>query len=316
MYFSGTILQYFNYVNTLQFNDAPDYIKCRKLFEAGLKALGHTNSGELDFKVTGKTTAVAASPKKPARKPAPTKTKAVTSTSSSDEVPPATTAKRTARKVPVAAVAKRTPPKRTTSKRTATGSTESDSDGDESEPEVLPAKKSRSTRTHEKENATATRNGHRHQQERSAAAATPPSASGGGGSMTVNNDILSKGQRKKDKTYEFNFELDVSLDANVVINVKRKPRKEKDGSTPVGAKKASTPLQKVLSGSVTGARARAASAASRKSDSLVVVDDDDCDEIEASPDVTPVASMRRLQKDVSRHQKSGAVGTPTTSGRK
>lgn len=46
-----TITDYLKYVATLKYNDTPDYEKCRKIFETGLKKLGDKNSGDLIFSV-------------------------------------------------------------------------------------------------------------------------------------------------------------------------------------------------------------------------------------------------------------------------
>lgn len=285
--FTAPIVQFFKYVTTIAFNDGPDYAKCRKIFDAGLKALGKPNSGDLDFKKTStRRPAIedaeqspSPSPKKPVARKAAGRAKAkpvvLSSEDESDYIPPRAVA----------------------SKRNGNARLEETIDSDSSD-EVLPAKKSRTNRAQkptaaEKENASS--NG----TAPTTKTTTTESGSSTTGSMTINNDILSKGRKKRDKTYEFNFELDVSLDADVVINVKRKPRKD---GTPGSAKKASTPLQKVLSGSVAAAMAKAA--AQRH--------DSDDEEIEASPDVTPVASMRVRHKDVSRRQNVNG-GTPTTT---
>jgi len=55
------------------------------------------------------------------------------------------------------------------------------------------------------------------------------------GGKTVINDDLTPQPRSK-KTYEFNFELDVSMDANVIVNVKRKKKADQDKATAVDSR--------------------------------------------------------------------------------
>lgn len=47
--------------------------------------------------------------------------------------------------------------------------------------------------------------------------------------IVVNNYVNSTKPGKNSKTYQLNFELDISFDANVVVNVKRKDRKSPKG---------------------------------------------------------------------------------------
>ncbi|XP_062124362.1 nucleosomal histone kinase 1 [Drosophila sulfurigaster albostrigata] len=49
-----------------------------------------------------------------------------------------------------------------------------------------------------------------------------PSMRGRAGKTLINDDLTP--QPRSNKTYEFNFELDVSMDANVIVNVKRKKK--------------------------------------------------------------------------------------------
>lgn len=94
-------------------------------------------------------------------------------------------------------------------------------------------------------------------------------------SVVVNNKIPVK--EKSSKTYNINLELDLSIDANVVINVKRKPKKGK---------------------SVKG---------SEPNSVLDAASDDDEDVIPNSNDNTPVAKVRVFKNK---------IGTPKKTPRK
>ncbi|XP_073816718.1 nucleosomal histone kinase 1 [Musca autumnalis] len=68
---------------------------------------------------------------------------------------------------------------------------------------------------------------------------------------TIINDKLTP-NKKPTKTYEFNFELDVSMDANVIVNVKRKkkplqPATEENAAATMSSSNRSTPLGKTNS---------------------------------------------------------------------
>ncbi|XP_077297829.1 nucleosomal histone kinase 1 [Arctopsyche grandis] len=43
------ITSYLNYVSKMEYNDEPDYKACRTIFESGIKTLGFSNTGILDF---------------------------------------------------------------------------------------------------------------------------------------------------------------------------------------------------------------------------------------------------------------------------
>lgn len=62
--FLDAIQSFFKYITRLEFNDQPDYAKCQKFFEAGLKSLNKSNSGDLEFKIV----AASASKKSPVKR--------------------------------------------------------------------------------------------------------------------------------------------------------------------------------------------------------------------------------------------------------
>lgn len=61
------ISAFLEYVTELEYNERPDYEKCREIFLGGLNSLGKTNSGKLEFKVSDNCSAGATVPS-PAKK--------------------------------------------------------------------------------------------------------------------------------------------------------------------------------------------------------------------------------------------------------
>lgn len=246
------VVKFFNYINTLEFNEAPNYLKCRQFFETGLKTMGKTNTGELVFKNASP------SPKKTVKKTAQLSDKKLTSPAAQ---------------------------KRSKAKPTEVLVSESEDDCPVKKPRVVkpqispkkgqtPNKKT--ARTSEQENFT-------------------PSGETEG-SLNVNNGIQSRG-KKNGKTYEFNFELDVSIDANVVINVKRKKDTSKARNSPIS---------------------QVADKPNKKQSTRIKQEpiDSACEEeIAASPNSTPVASMRLVNREKEGGRKRAGT-TPVTSVRK
>jgi len=152
-------MQFAEYVCKLKYNDTPDYNKCSKIFEAGIKELGKTNSGDLDFSALEKT------------KPVEKVTRKRKSSVDAENKPEKTKATR----------AKKLPEK---------NKIQIESDKESSTPErgIKASKRIKINK----------------------------------GSTVIKNDI--KAGDKTKKTYEFNFELDVSVDADVVVRVNRKRR--------------------------------------------------------------------------------------------
>lgn len=246
------VLKFFNYINTLKFNESPNYTKCRQFFESGLKTLGKTNTGDLEFKHT------AATPKKVAKRTAERVDNNATS--------------------PVAAKKYKTKP---------TDILVSESEEDS------PAKHTRSGKTEVNSNKPSKTNT---KSSRSNAQENSNSAGKTEGSLSVNNGIESRG-KKNGKTYEFNFELDVSIDANVVINVNRK-------------KKDSSKAQKSPISQATDKNKKLHSTQVKQEPT----DSADEDEIAASPNNTPVASMRIVNSQKDGRKRVGT--TPVKSTRK
>lgn len=97
--FIEPIAAFLKFAAKLKYDEKPDYEKCRKYFLDGLKAIGKTNSGDLEFKILSASTsatnrtattlaaaaATAASPLKQKHPKIATSAKAITSTTKSDE---------------------------------------------------------------------------------------------------------------------------------------------------------------------------------------------------------------------------------------
>ncbi|KAL5283598.1 VRK1 family protein [Megaselia abdita] len=221
------ISQFMTYVSKLEYNQAPDYDKCRKMFLAGLKAMGKSNSGDLDFKLKGtKTPVKTPETKKSKKRPTPPEDE------SDDSSPPKRGKVGTSTK---ATTKTKTPePKRSPIKdQKKRGAKE------ESEIEISPSPKTRKAkentspalRTRSAANTPITAKANLAFSPRvkiNTKASTPSSARRPG--KTVINDNLTP-QPKSSKTYEFNFELDVSMDANVIVNVKRKKKRDTDSNS-------------------------------------------------------------------------------------
>lgn len=178
----------------MKFNDVPDYEKCRKIFQNALKSLGKTNSGELDFKLqksatnTGKLRGKTSSSDFVEKKEKPDKKNLIKSSSSPSPL-----------------------------KRQKGGTTETPNKKLKTEPRSPSPKKkikiisSNSVKRNFSPVVSINKN----------SVGTPSSTKKHGN--TIINDNTTPNS-KCNKTYEINFELDVSLDANVVVNVRRKKR--------------------------------------------------------------------------------------------
>lgn len=154
------IKNFMKYVQSLEYNESPDYKKCRKFFEADLKSLGKSNSGVLEFSAGKVNSSPEKSKSKVKENISPVKKRRTVVEDDEEEE-------------------EQSAPKRTKSR------------------EVVPSQpKEEPTRKGKKD-----------------------------GNILINNKISVKGKPKK--TYELNFELDVSLDANVVVNINRKPKTAK-----------------------------------------------------------------------------------------
>ncbi|XP_055851794.1 nucleosomal histone kinase 1 [Episyrphus balteatus] len=204
------ILDFMKYVATLEYNETPDYEKCRKMFQSGLKALKVPNSGDLDFKIKS-TPNFKAKLKQPEEIPASDE-----DNSESDEIfEKKTPVKRklkpeklnlknnkTSPEIPLSA--KKRTPKESPKKRLRTSPPHRSS----------PRNTSISANINFSPVVSIKKNGH----------SSTPSSSRKPGKTIINDNLTPNA--KSGKTYEFNFELDVSMDANVVVNVKRKKKAE------------------------------------------------------------------------------------------
>lgn len=242
------IASYFKYVAKLAHNEAPDYDKCRGIFLDALKLMKVSNSGDLDFKQKAQSSNNNNSPpaKKAAAKAGPRSRvkKEPSPNSSSDDVivdtdddqdsdvgytprrklasakPSPAHGPKTAKFSP----AQRAVPKSASPKKR------------QAPPSSSPQRVSPTKRSKMEPNATP--------KAQSAASAkinfSPALSLRGRPGKTVINDDLTP-QPRPNKTYEFNFELDVSMDANVIVNVKRKKKVQPGGSSRTGAGDARTP---------------------------------------------------------------------------
>lgn len=159
------IRSFFKYIARLEFNAQPDYVMCQKFFEAGLKSLSKSNSGDLEFKI------VAA----PALKKSPVK-------------------RITTKVAPV----KASPIKKASKRHVDT----------ESDDESMTALTSSNDSDDDYENVQTPKKAKRDKPKEDTA--TPLSS------------VRTPNRKKthKDKVYEVNM-LDISFDADVVINIRR-----------------------------------------------------------------------------------------------
>lgn len=197
-FFSEPVKQFTKYVSKLNYNESPDYEKCRKDFLSGLKSLGKSNTGDLEFKTSAsKNTSPSVKENvKPLKRSVKTPVKQdIVDLSETEDDFVVTVPK----KKPAAAAAAAKPRKRIQTPP---------ENSDDEEEEVVP-KKSRGQPAKSKSSKAAT-------------------STASGSSIVVNNEVNGAKVSKNGKTYQLNFELDISFDANVVVNVKRKSKKTDD----------------------------------------------------------------------------------------
>lgn len=175
---SDPISAYFKYVTKLKYDEKPDYEKCRKEFVNGLKSLGKSNSGDLEFKST--------SPQK--------KASLAAAASSAKE------------------------PKRAGTK--AAG--KPDENTENISPKVKKVRKRNTSPEPAETSESPSKRARSESRSKSSGSQKATQSSGRSVTTVVNNQVNDK---NASKTYNFNFELDISFDANVVVNVKRKPKK-------------------------------------------------------------------------------------------
>lgn len=218
------LVEYLKYVDKLKYNETPDYKKCRKIFQDALKAMKVPETGDLDLEMK-KQLNVASTVKSPPKRVRKTKRNlgnendSIGHNASNDDdgdVIFAPTRKRAAN-----------PPK--------------------SSPQQLksqsPVRKRKSPRLESKKVASPTTKPNSTKAGTAKAkinfspmislTKSSPKLGTRLGSTTVNDNTTPN--PRSEKTYEFNFELDVSMDANVIVNVKRKKKEENDVN-PSGSK--------------------------------------------------------------------------------
>lgn len=284
------LLEFFKYVAGMKFNETPDYEKCRKIFESSFKNLKAHMTGELDFKFKTTNLKNNISPPSTSRASKAISKKKIkkedsdSEAESEDEIINASddddgdvvffTNKKSPKieaKKPSKTTVKLTPKQRLLA-NTSIKRAQSDSPH-ELESSPSPAKRNRlntikspsrtkisplknkspfKTSSSLTSSATKSRNTPLNAKAniRMSPAITMSSSRPG---KTIINDRVTP-NRKPTKIYEFNFELDVSMDANVVVNVKRKKKplqlsqEEHNSSlrnTPSGKSSNSTPVTRV-----------------------------------------------------------------------
>ncbi|XP_039492830.1 nucleosomal histone kinase 1 [Drosophila santomea] len=257
---------FMKYVSKLTHNQEPDYDKCRSWFSGALKQLKIPNSGDLDFKLKAQTssnnnlsppgTSKATAARRAKKIDSPVLNSSLDeeiSASEEDEEEDRPPRKKTAKKVsPSARNAKVSPLKRAAAAPAAESSPPIQKRV-KTEPKSTPReratpKASPKPRSTPKASPKQTPTAARLKTPSAAKINFSPSISlrGRPGGKTVINDDLTP-QPRSNKTYEFNFELDVSMDANVIVNVKRKKRADKDKSAAVDSR---TPSSRSLASSL------------------------------------------------------------------
>lgn len=296
------VMEFMKYVAKLQYNDTPDYEKCRKIFHNALKVLKYPTSGDLELNLKSSaaasnnelpTTSKAKTTKLKGRKQAPIdvddsedeiidasddddkdvifeakksikkEPKRILKTTN-DKSTPKSTPKRNPRSTP-RDTPKLSPVKLNSSlKRKSLNLSNSTSSPSPSKRTKLNGSvispKNRSRRSPLKRSSPGNTSVasprirgtpvNAKANIRMSPAITMSSSRSG---KTIINDRVTP-NKKPSKTYEFNFELDVSMDANVIVNVKRKKKPlqltqentTSSRSTPSGKSSSSTtPVTKV-----------------------------------------------------------------------
>ncbi|KAH8383039.1 hypothetical protein KR009_006455 [Drosophila setifemur] len=268
---------FMKYVAQLSYKDEPNYDNCRTWFANALKQMKIPDSGDLDFKLKSQTssnnnnnsppgTSKAAAPSRGVkREPSPQSDEEISASDDEEEkevIPP-----KKARNTPTVRAAKVSPRKRAiepdtppSQKRIKTepNGTSKTRSSPRGTPKATPMATPKATKkATPKVSPTRTPSAAKQQTPNASAKinfSPANSLRGRPGGKTVINDDLTPNPLSK-KTYEFNFELDVSMDANVIVNVKRKKKAAKDQAvntpkTPssrslVSSKEEGTPVTRV-----------------------------------------------------------------------
>lgn len=227
------IKEFTKYAGSLKFNEEPTYDKIRKMFEAGLKTLGKQNNGVLEF--SEKVTKNIATDKKKKAQSDPEE-----SLKKRGRAPPKATEEPDVIKSKVV--------KKPAQKRVASQSSEDeimpikrtrgklnipvDEDEDDESSPVSPAKRGRAKKVVEpspKQSPSTSKENKR--SSRSKDSDTPnkdPKSNGVQGTgKVILNSKSSDSRGKSRKVIEFNLNLDISLDSDLVVVVNRKDKKKK-----------------------------------------------------------------------------------------
>ncbi|KAI8046742.1 nucleosomal histone kinase 1 [Drosophila gunungcola] len=240
----AAIGDFMKYVSKLTHNQEPDYEKCRNYFLSALKQLKISNSGDLDFKLKPQTSsnnnhspagtskaAVAKRAKKIESPAVDSSPEEVISASEEEEEKEKAPRKKAAKKVSPAARNLKVSPLKRVAPASATQDTPPSQKRVKTEPKSTPKPRETPKASPKPHTPAAAR---LRTPNASAKINFSPSVSlrGRPGGKTVVNDDLTP-QPRSNKTYEFNFELDVSMDANVIVNVKRKKKAAPDQASTV-----------------------------------------------------------------------------------
>lgn len=182
-------------MSTLKYNDDPDYNKCRKMFAEGLAKINKTNQGPIELlfsKRDSKTVASVISKSPPKKRRTDTKTNAKATTSIS--------------------LKKDSPIKKRALKQVI-----DDSSDVESDENVKPLTNRTSTRNVKAENLKQMRiNSKKTELEKKKSNADVPEPN----IIKVNNEFKVSPSKIRKKC-ELNFNLDVSSDTEIIVNVRR-----------------------------------------------------------------------------------------------
>lgn len=187
------ILKFMKLVAKLKFDEKPNYESYRKEFQSGLRSIGKSDSGDLDFKATKASPAKAAAAAAASTVKEQKKSKRADTSKASNKSQEDTENISPKPRAAASKSKKRSPPV----------------DDDSFEGPVSPTKKPRGiAKNTSRQIVTSQSTGAKSSE-----------------SMIVVNNRVNSSKSGPNKTYELNFELNVSLDANVVVNVTRKAKK-------------------------------------------------------------------------------------------
>ncbi|XP_053694274.1 nucleosomal histone kinase 1 [Sabethes cyaneus] len=203
---SKPIQDYVKYVSSLKYDEKPDYQKCRKIFEAGLKELGQSNSGDLEFEP--KTTSVAGS----------SRSKTIATADSTES------------SGPMSRPRGRPPKVIQTSPDTTSPDPIVELPKLKPDTPSRPVQKKKKVAIVDSPDPVEINGGHRTSTPSADVVSTKLSSMEQTGSFRLNTpsskseNTPKSSSSKVKKTYAFNIELDVSIDADVIVNVRRKKK--------------------------------------------------------------------------------------------